>query len=238
MCNLTLVVDPPDASVFVDKEFLPGRKKSIMQNIRYTILVEAEGYDPNLTSIVPTTKEMNLPIILKKKIEIPWVYLLALIMPLLIIILYYDKYKEILYRFLRYDKRMKHQGIELYRSGKYDEALKKLDRVIKISPDCIEALYYIGKTLIRLGQYKNAKDVLDKAKEKDSQCAEAWERIGFTFYMQGEYDKAIQYYDRALEINPSYALAWYNKALALSRKMNNEDAEAAFAKARKLWEKR
>ena len=150
------------------------------------------------------------------------------------IIANYNKLGINLLRFFKKDEQMKNDAIQLYKTGKYDDAMKKLDKATEINSYCKESWYYKGLILIEQGSFIRAKEALDKATTVDRQYAEAWERIGFTLYNQGKHDEAVMYYNKAIEINPKCALAWFNKGIALNVKGNSEEAEAAFIKAREL----
>jgi tetratricopeptide (TPR) repeat protein len=124
----------------------------------------------------------------------------------------------------------------LYKSGKYDEAWKCFEGVLKKHPTNIAALYGKGISLRKLGKYDEAWKCFDELLQlklsKDMKI-KALNGKGWIKYDLGEYTEAIKCFNEALDIDPnnSYALNGkgysylylkkYNEALNCFNKLPN-----------------
>ena len=98
--------------------------------------------------------------------------------------------------------------------GKYDDALKSLDRALSWGPTA--SLYNAkGNLLTLMERYEEAIENYNLALEIEPDNEEFWNNKGYAFFMIGLYDEAIESYDRAIQINPRYKAAWYNKGYTL-----------------------
>jgi tetratricopeptide (TPR) repeat protein len=112
------------------------------------------------------------------------------------------------------------KGNAYFALGKYKEAIKCYDKVIKIDPK--RALVWTGKghALNLLGKYKDAIECYDNAIKINSQDSNTWTMKGLSPSGLGQRDEAIE--------------AWYGKGIGLQKLHRDSEAESAFTKAKEL----
>ena len=74
---------------------------------------------------------------------------------------------------------------------------------------------------------------IGKELEKNLDNWEAWAAKADILCSLGMYEVAIRYCDKSLAINPDNVLTWMTKGNALNKLGKHEDADAAFARAKK-----
>ena len=111
--------------------------------------------------------------------------------------------------------------------GKYDEAIKCLDKAIELDPTNLQ--FWNNKSVIfcNQGNYEDAMQCLDKIIFIDPRFSAALNSKGEILMKMGRYSEAIKYINRAIEIDPEYEPALINKeaaqkALGIDKKINEE----------------
>ena len=124
------------------------------------------------------------------------------------------------------------KGNSLYDQGKYDEAIKVLDKAIGYDSNDAEAWNKKGEALYYQGKYDEAIRAYDEAIKIYPNFALAWENKGDAFRDLGSYNKSIDAYEKAIELDPE--LATYlgvRLHFPILKKLGEiNEAEAAFAK--------
>ena len=106
------------------------------------------------------------------------------------------------------------RGLEYFKKGKYDDAIREFDKAIEIDPQY--AIAWLNKGMVLLYDKKNyieALKIFDKVNRLDPQNAKAWTFKGNALIDLGKPDEALQAYDKAIQANPKYAMAWNNKSV-------------------------
>ena len=119
------------------------------------------------------------------------------------------------------------EGINLGKSGKYQEAIKIFDNVLEIDPKHIDALADKTYALCYLHKYEEAITTCNKALEIDPKNTHALcnlDEVGACLGESGKYTEAIKIFDKILEIDPKNVGTLVNKASALIRLHKNEEA--------------
>lgn len=96
------------------------------------------------------------------------------------------------------------KGLKALEQGKYDEAIRHLDKVTSIDPENDVAWFHKGR---------------------------AWLNKGLTSNTKKEYDEAISCFDRAISIDPDFVDAWYSKAKAHHEKGETSEARRCWGKS-------
>lgn len=89
----------------------------------------------------------------------------------------------------------------------YNEALKILQKVIKIHPENYRALYNIGITYHNLGEYQNALDALNAALEINPDYKYCYYNIGLIYEDLHDFIKALKAYTKAVKIDKNFSYA-------------------------------
>ncbi|MDD4454080.1 MAG: tetratricopeptide repeat protein [Candidatus Methanomethylophilaceae archaeon] len=126
------------------------------------------------------------------------------------------------------------EGIDLHRSGNYEEAIQCYDRALEIDPKGADVWNNKGVAFKNLGHYDEAIKCYDRALKIDPKYARAWLNKSVALGNLGRYDEAIQCYDRALEVDPKDADAWYSKGVALNELGRYDEAVQCYDHALKI----
>jgi tetratricopeptide (TPR) repeat protein len=147
-----------------------------------------------------------------------------------------------------YDSPWINKGYCLKFLGRYDEALKAFDKATTLNPLSSGAWNEKGELLQDQGKYDEAIKAYNISIELDPDYAYTWMNKGIILGRKGMYQEAIKCFDEAIECydadhmkkpkhmsDPKGAkIAWYNKGIALEALGDDNEANAAFAKAKEL----
>jgi tetratricopeptide (TPR) repeat protein len=92
------------------------------------------------------------------------------------------------------------EGNSLYRQGKYDEAIKTYDEVIRLDPNLEEAWNNKGVALDDQGKYDEAIKAYDEAIRLDPNLEEAWNNKGNALEVVGKTTEANAAFVKAKEL--------------------------------------
>ena len=116
----------------------------------------------------------------------------------------------------------------------FQEALKALDKAIKLDPNHWLAHSNRGNVLKDLNQFNAALKSYEKTIALQPNYAEAYNNIGNLLQDLNRHQEAVDYYQRAIALQPNYAEAYSNKGNALSRLNLLDFALADYEKAMAL----
>jgi len=126
------------------------------------------------------------------------------------------------------------RATDLYFKGKYELAIKAIEKAIELKPDYADAWYNKGVALKDLGRYDEALKANEKAIELKPDSAGAWYNKGAILSNLGRYDEALKANEKAIELKPENADAWYNKGVVLSNLGRYDEALKASERAIEL----
>jgi len=126
------------------------------------------------------------------------------------------------------------KGGSLDSLGRYEEAIRCLDKALELDPRDVDAWNNRGSSLGRLGRYEEAIRCLDKALALDPCHVNAWINKGNSLDSLGRHEDAIVCYDQALELDPHIAGTYSNKGLSLDSLGRHEDAIVCYDQALEL----
>ena len=110
------------------------------------------------------------------------------------------------------------QGEELFMQNKPQEALKYLEATVSEDPAHVQAFLYLGITYLQLNRADDAINtylqILPRGGKETSRIAF---NLGNAYFTKGAFALAIEAYSQALKENQSYASAYLNRANALVR---------------------
>ncbi len=93
-------------------------------------------------------------------------------------------------------------GYALAQLGKYDEALKMVDKSLALKPDSAAALDSKGFALFGMGKYPQAQEAYQEALRQDPTIGEIYLHIGQTYDKMQQFDKALKSYQTYLQMIP------------------------------------
>ncbi|MFO1040411.1 MAG: tetratricopeptide repeat protein [Planctomycetaceae bacterium] len=115
------------------------------------------------------------------------------------------------------------------RHGKYDEAVKIYQEVLKSDPKNAAATHRLGIMAARRGEHKAALEFFETAR-KSGESAELLNDIGYTHYLTHDLQAAESALRAALQENSQFDAARNNLALVLAEQGRNDEALAEFRK--------
>jgi len=125
-------------------------------------------------------------------------------------------------------------GVTCTQSGRFEEALRLIDRAIARKPDEAACHANRGKALAGLGRLPEALASYDRAVALAPAYPEAHLNRGNALRALGRNEQALVSYDRALELAPAYAEAHSNRGNALMDLRRLSEALASYDRAIEL----
>ncbi|WP_240761647.1 type IV pilus biogenesis/stability protein PilW [Nitrosococcus wardiae] len=124
-------------------------------------------------------------------------------------------------------------GVEYFKQGELEQALKKLERAIGQDPNLPSAHNALALLKQRLGQIEEAEKHFQRAIKLDPSYSEAQNNYGVFLYSQGRYREAETHFLEAVK-NPLYGtpeLAYENAGRAAQKQSELNKAEKYYRKA-------
>jgi tetratricopeptide (TPR) repeat protein len=120
---------------------------------------------------------------------------------------------------------------------RYDDAVTDCSRAIDLNSNLIEAYLNRGNALFGKNNLDNALQDYQKAQQSQDPAiqSKAYNNTGNIYAARGQLDQAIASYDEAIKLVRTYADAFFNRALALQRKNQREEAAQGFRDAANLY---
>lgn len=122
-------------------------------------------------------------------------------------------------------------GIELQRGGKFLEAERIYQTVLRDEPRHADALNLMGTLAIEAGESKTALDYFRKAIRREPRNPIFLNNIGNLYLSLKEHDKARQHLLKAIQAKPDFVEALCNLGKAHKLLLNGVEAEALIRKA-------
>ena len=101
---------------------------------------------------------------------------------------------------------LRFRGIIYERLKRWPEAEADFKRVLKLVPDDVETLNYLGYTWVDRGEnLTEAFDMIREAVKQQPRSGAIVDSLGWAHYKLGEYDKARENLEKAVALSPSSA---------------------------------
>ena len=123
------------------------------------------------------------------------------------------------------------QGRAALFDANYPEAVRLLERSVRLDPDPAFAFNALGIAYLEQALYAEARAALQDAIRRAPYWAYAWHNLALVHTQLGEYDEAIRAYRRAIELAPRYAYLPYNLGLLFQNLGRRKEAEASYRAA-------
>ena len=121
-----------------------------------------------------------------------------------------------------------------YNSGRYELAIKALERALTQGFKSIELLNILGACHLCIKNYKIAENIYSEAISIDKNYSSGHGNLGIALYEQGRLEDALSAYKKALKLDPKNANFHTNIGNALLKFGKNIDAIEHYQKALKL----
>ncbi|MGI0148614.1 MAG: tetratricopeptide repeat protein [Thermoplasmata archaeon] len=126
------------------------------------------------------------------------------------------------------------KGATLILLGRYEEALRAIDRALDINPRNEVAWVNKGNALTRMGQLLDALRCFNAAIKVNPLYEVAWNNKGNALARLRKYDEALRCYEHALGIDPGYRGAWVNMGYVLTKLGRFDEAASCADRALRL----
>ena len=121
--------------------------------------------------------------------------------------------------------------IILVKTGKYNEAIFKLETKLIDYPNNSSIYYFLGKAYQKLNNKIESLKNFTKATKIDPNYAKPFMALGLISGKENKLEETIDYLDKAIQIDPNYAKAYSNRGVTKGALSNNVGAISDFTKA-------
>lgn len=126
------------------------------------------------------------------------------------------------------------QASELYESQQYLNSMMLYSKILKYSPNDVNAINRKGLCLQKLGKHDEALNDYERVLKINPTFVKSLQNIGNVYYEKGDLTKSLVYYNKALEIEPENTSVLYNKGLTLKSLNNINGAKQVFEQVVKI----
>jgi tetratricopeptide (TPR) repeat protein len=123
------------------------------------------------------------------------------------------------------------EALDLLISGKVQEGVERLQRIVEESPAHLASRVFLGEALERQGKLEQAIAAYQQALQLKPDYPDALIHLGTARVAQGRLDDAVAAFDEALRIDPDSSTAHYNLGLALMHLGQLDEAISQFEEA-------
>ena len=123
---------------------------------------------------------------------------------------------------------------QLWRSQKYAEARKAVDKAIGKKPDFYQAWYFKGMIFRSEKKYPESIAAYDKALRINPNFAQAWKLRGRALFRLDKYSEALTSFDKAIVLSPNQFDLYYWRGLTLRYLKRFPEAIEAYNQAIKI----
>ena len=120
------------------------------------------------------------------------------------------------------------QGISLYNSQKYDEAIPHLTKAYNLKKDHLRVLQALGRTYFKMREYNKSIDFYQKYVKVDDTDAGTFYNLGTCYYYTGDYEKSIEMNKKAVQRARNFVHAHFNLGIAYKKVQKKEEALKEF----------
>jgi len=116
-------------------------------------------------------------------------------------------------------------GIELFKQGKYDEAISYYNKALTLRPGVETAIHYnMANALMRQGRFDEAAKHYAESVRLDPNQADAYDGLGWALACLGKYDEAVENCRKALKLAGDLITAHGHLGLALAGEGKTDEA--------------
>jgi protein O-GlcNAc transferase len=108
--------------------------------------------------------------------------------------------------------------------GHLKQAELQLKDILKVQPNNVSALHFIGVIYYQLKEYDSSIKYIKKALQLGPDYVDAYNNLGLVLQETNQLEEAIMSYEKALTLNPNFERAHYNLGTALKEKWQVDEA--------------
>lgn len=116
------------------------------------------------------------------------------------------------------------KGIELYKKGRFTEAIHEFEIALSLNPVSAEVYNNIGLAYKRMGQMEKAKINYENALRYRADYPEALNNYGILLGELGRAKDSMEYLKRATQLDPLYPDPYLNMAILLEKERRIDEA--------------
>ncbi len=124
-----------------------------------------------------------------------------------------------------------HAALQHHRAGRLPEAEAAYRELLRIDPENIDALHFLGVIAYQQRRHEQARQLISQALARNTTNAPAHNNLGVVLMELGSLEEAIACFERAIALQQDYFDAHKNLAAAYLNSGRNSDAIAAFRNA-------
>lgn len=128
---------------------------------------------------------------------------------------------------------LKH-AMRLISQGRYNDALHKLDQILKKWPGLTDAIHNRGVVLDVLGRHAAAADCFAEVIRARPDFAPAHNGMGNALNSLGRYADALGYFDTAINLDPTNPMFLYGRSCSLDSLYRPREAYEMLKKAKSM----
>ena len=102
------------------------------------------------------------------------------------------------------------KGVESFKSGKYEEAVKFYKQAIKLKKEYSEAYLNLGDAYFLVKQYKQSIEAYKDAIKYGLNSHAVYNKLGTAHFAIGEHSRAIDAYKKAIRLDPKISITYFN----------------------------
>jgi len=125
-------------------------------------------------------------------------------------------------------------ALDCLQSGDIQQAEHIFRDVLKVQPNNVTALHFIGVIHYQRKEYDHSIRYIQKALRFGPEYADAQNNLGIVFQETDRLDEAIPCYQKAIQLNPNFDRAYYNLGSALKEKWQTDTAVQYYKKSIEL----
>jgi protein O-GlcNAc transferase len=125
-------------------------------------------------------------------------------------------------------------ALEYLQTGNVSEAEHIFRTILKVQPNNVSALHFIGLIYYQRKEYNSAIKYIKKALQFGPDYVDAYNNLGSVLQETGRCDEAVVCYKKAIELNPRFVIAYNNLANAFKEKWQLDEAILNYRKAIQL----
>ena len=125
-------------------------------------------------------------------------------------------------------------GMTLFRSGRYDDARRELERAIALQPTSDDAIRLLGRVLMRQGKIDEGRAQFAKALAIRPNSVMLHTEMGLALFNESRYKEALDAFEKAIALAPNSARALSQAGAAAQAFGDNDKALAYFQRANEI----